>query len=286
MATLLRVAYEGTHFHGFARQHLGDGRPPVRTVQGELELALARIFKQPVITRGASRTDSGVHARGQLVALDPPFVIPPRGLLLGLASELPRDLIAVAAWDQPEHEGLAVVPRRQNLGKHYRYRIHSAQLRDPLRDRFEWHFPRVLDLPAMQAAAGRFVGRFDFAGFRASDCQARNTSRRIRSIDISATDLDLELEIPKDPGRLDPKSGRIVIDVRGDAFLKNMVRIMVGTLVAIGRGQFGPERIDEVLASGDRGRAGITAPARGLELVEVIWPSSWPPPGRDQRPDE
>jgi tRNA pseudouridine38-40 synthase len=276
MATLLRVAYDGTDFHGYARQQAPEGQVPPRTVQGELEAALSRMHKQPITTRAASRTDAGVHARGQLVAFDPPFAIPPRGLLLGLASELPRDLIAFAAWEQPEVEGMTVEPRRQNLGKHYRYRIRTAQLRDPLHDRFEWHFPRSLDVAAMQAAASRFVGRFDFAGFRATDCQAKSTVRRMRSVEVSVPDLGPDA--PADPGRLDPTPGRIVVDVRGDAFLKNMVRIMVGTLVSIGRGQFGPERIDEVLASGDRTRAGTTAPARGLELIEVLWPSSWPAP--------
>jgi tRNA pseudouridine38-40 synthase len=277
MAMLLRVAYEGTDFHGFARQLAPEGTASPRTVQGELEATLARIYKQPIVTRAASRTDAGVHARGQLVAFDPPFTIPARGLLLGLASELPRDLIAIAGWEQPEHEGVAIEPRRQNLGKHYRYRIRSAPLRDPLRDRYEWHFPRPLDPIAMQAAAPRFVGRFDFAGFRAADCQAGSTIRRIRAVEIG---VELDGSGPVDPGRLEPPPRNIVIDVRGDAFLKNMVRIMVGTLVAIGRGQFGPERIDEVLASGDRARAGATAPARGLELVEVLWPETWPPPER------
>jgi tRNA pseudouridine38-40 synthase len=275
---LLRVAYDGTDFHGFAYHRAPKGEVAKRSVQGELEAALSRIYDQRMFIRSASRTDAGVHARGQVVAFDPPFVIPPRGLLLGLASRLPRDVIATAAWEQPEHEGVRIDPRRQNLGKHYRYRIRTGQLRDPLHDRFEWHFPRKLDLSVMQAAAGRFVGRFDFAGFRAADCQARNTIRRLRAVEVSA--VDLESESPIDLGRLEPTPARIVVDVRGDAFLKNMVRVIVGTLVAIGRGTFGPERIDEVLASGDRTRAGTTAPARGLELVEVLWPSSWPPPDR------
>lgn len=283
MAILLRVAYEGTDFHGFARQLGGEGQTASRTVQGELEAALARIYKQPIVTRAASRTDAGVHARGQLVAFDPPFAIPPRGLLLGLAAQLPRDLIAHAAWEQPELEGVRVEPRHQNLGKHYRYRIRAAPLRDPLQDRYEWHLARPLDTAAMQAAAAHFVGRFDFAGFRAADCQARNTIRRVRAVEVAIVALD---ETPADPGRLEPAARRITIDVRGDAFLKNMVRILVGTLVAIGRAQFGPERITEVLASGDRTRAGSTAPARGLELVEVMWPTSWPPPDRDADDDD
>ncbi|MFO7565754.1 MAG: tRNA pseudouridine(38-40) synthase TruA [Enhygromyxa sp.] len=268
--TLLRLAYDGTEFHGFARQ-VGPGAP-VRTVQGELEAALAKLYKQELRTRGASRTDAGVHARGQVVGFDPPFVIPPRGLLLGLAAGLPRDLIATAAWvlDEP-----GLDPRFANLGKHYRYRIRITSLRDPLSERYEWHLPRPVEVEAMRAAAPRLVGEHDFAGFRAADCQAKTTVRRIRSIEIRTQTLAELDSLSADPGRIDAADAIAVIeiDVRGDAFLKNMVRVIAGTLVAIGRGQFGPERIDEVLRSGDRSRAGSTAPAQGLTLMEVLWPA-------------
>jgi tRNA pseudouridine38-40 synthase len=271
MTTLLRLAYDGTEFHGFARQlDPGDASRTVRTVQGELEAALAKLYKQEIRTRGASRTDAGVHARGQVVGFEAPFVIPPRGLLLGLAAGLPRDLIASAAWLVNE----TVEPRFVNEGKHYRYRIRAANLRDPLTERFEWHLPRRLDVEAMRAAATLLIGEHDFAAFRATDCQAKTTVRRVRSIELR-TQTVAELEpLAGDPGRVDPADAIAVIeiDVRGDAFLKNMVRIITGTLVAVGRGQFGSERIDEVLRSGDRTRAGSTAPAQGLTLMEVYWP--------------
>jgi tRNA pseudouridine38-40 synthase len=272
MTTLLRLGYDGTEFHGFARQlDAGDAARSVRTVQGELEAALAKLYKQEIRTRGASRTDAGVHARGQVVGFDPPFVIPPRGLLLGLAAGLPRDLIASAAWVVEE----TLDPRFVNEGKHYRYRIRLTSLREPLSARFEWHLPRRVDVEAMRAAAARLVGEHDFAGFRATDCQAKSTVRRVRSIELH-TQTVAELDpLVGDPGRVDPAEAIAVIeiDVRGDAFLKNMVRIITGTLVAVGRGQFGPERIDEVLRSGDRTRAGSTAPAQGLTLMEVFWPA-------------
>lgn len=269
MTTLLRLTYDGTDFHGFARQ-TGSGEP-VRTVQGELEAALARLYKQAIRTRGASRTDAGVHARGQIVGFDAPFEIPPRGLLLGLAAGLPQDLIASAAW-VVEQPGLD--PRFANLGKHYRYRVRISNLRDPLTERFEWHLPRRLEVEAMRAAAPRLIGEHDFAGFRAADCQAKTTVRRIRSIEIRTQTLAEVDPLAREPGRIDAADAIAVIeiDVRGDAFLKNMVRVIAGTLVAIGRGQLGPERIDEVLQSGDRTRAGSTAPAQGLTLIEVLWP--------------
>ena len=287
MATLLRLAYDGTDFHGFARQggaaERAPGRAgPVRTVQGELEAALSRIYKQEVRTRGASRTDAGVHARGQLVGFDPPFEIPPRGLLLALASKLPRDLIASAAWEAEDLDGKPLDPRFHNLGKLYRYQIRAASLRDPLRERFEWHLSKPVDLEAMRAAAGAFVGEHDFAGFRAADCQAKSTRRCVRAVELRARTLAQVDPLVGDPSRLDGAElpAQIEVDVRGDAFLKNMVRIMVGTLVAIGRGQFGAERIAEVLDSGERPRVGPTAPARGLTLVEVMWPERWPAEGR------
>jgi tRNA pseudouridine38-40 synthase len=271
MTTLLRLAYDGTEFHGFARQlDASDSTRSVRTVQGELEAALAKLYKQEIRTRGASRTDAGVHARGQVVGFDPPFVIPPRGLLLGLASGLPRDLIASAAWVVDE----TLDPRFVNEGKHYRYRIRLSSLRDPLTERFEWHLPRRVDVEAMREAAARLVGEHDFAAFRATDCQAKTTVRRVRSIELRTITIAELDPLAGDPGRVDPADGLAVIeiDVRGDAFLKNMVRIITGTLVAVGRGQFGPERIDEVLRTGDRTRAGSTAPAQGLTLIEVYWP--------------
>lgn len=270
MAMLLRVAYDGTDFHGFARQ------AGIRTVQGVLEDALAIIYKQPIVTRGASRTDAGVHARGQVVAFDPPFEIPSRGLLLGLAAALPADMIASAAWTVADPDGEPLNPRFHNLGKHYRYRIRATKLRDPISARIEWHLPRPLDIGRMREAAPKLIGEHNFAAFRAVDCQARHTVRCVRAIELSVRSLAELDPLAAETGRIDEPDAPAVIelDVRGDAFLKNMVRIMVGTLVAIGRGQFGPERIDELLKDGDRTRAGQTAPAHGLTLVEVLWPSA------------
>jgi tRNA pseudouridine38-40 synthase len=270
MAMLLRLAYDGTEFHGFARQ------PATRTVQGELEAALARIYKQAILTRGASRTDAGVHAHGQIVAFDPPLEIPPRGLLLALAAALPADLIASAAWLVDDPGGEPLNPRFHNLGKHYRYRIRATVLREPMSTRFEWHIPRPLDIERMREAAPSLVGEHDFAGFRATDCQAQNTVRRLRSVDLRVRTLAELDPMSADVGRIDDPHAHasIEIDVHGEAFLKNMVRIIVGTLVAIGHGRFGEERIAEILRDKERARAGQTAPPHGLTLVEVLWPAT------------
>lgn len=281
MSTLLRVAYDGAGFHGFARQAEGPGGP-VRTVQGQLEQALAVLYKQPVPTRGASRTDAGVHARGQLVAFEAPLAIPARGLARGLNGRLPPDVSVVAAWEQAGPDGGPVDVRHGNAGKHYRYRVRCTDARDPLAVRVQWQLRRRLDPAAMQGAAQAFVGTHDFGSFRGSGCQATTS---VRTIDDVTVRWGAEPQGPLlDPGRLDPAGhdggapGRgpdvVEIDVHGRAFLFNMVRIMVGTLVEVGLGRRPVGSVAELLARPDRRRAGITAPACGLTLVEVRWPSA------------
>ena len=170
MTVLLRVAYDGSDFHGFARQETA------RTVQGTLEAALAELYQGPIRTRAASRTDAGVHALGQIVGFTPTLAIPLRGLVLGLTGKLPRDIGVLAAWQCALPDGRAVDPRFYNLGKTYRYRIRCTPQRVPTSGRGEWHVAQPLDVAAMQAAARLFVGEHDFAGFRASSCQARTSS--------------------------------------------------------------------------------------------------------------
>ena len=270
MSVVLRLAYDGTDFHGFARQRSRPDGRPLPTVQGALEGALAGLYGAPIVTRGASRTDAGVHARGQVVAFDPPFSIPARGLLLGLAARLPATVVATSAWEEAGPDGGPLEPRHHNLGKRYRYVVRCAGLRDPLRQRFEWHRPRRLDLAAMRDAAARLVGEHDFASFRAAACQAKTTIRQIDAVTVTAADDGERLGDPAlvDGGPCD----RVIIDVHGQAFLHNMVRIIAGTLVEIGDGRRAPAAIDAALAARERRSAGITAPAQGLTLLEVRWP--------------
>jgi tRNA pseudouridine38-40 synthase len=254
VSVLLRVAYDGTDFHGFARQR---GTEP-RTVQGELERALAALYGEAVTVRGASRTDAGVHALGQLVAFDPPRAIPAAGVAKALADRLPRDLTVTAAWEEPDAD-----PRRGNLGKRYRYRIRCTRADDPLTARWEWHHGRPLDGPAMQQAAWRLLGTHDFASFRAAGCQATTTCRTLSAVDV--TWRPCPTGIASDRGRLGEDGGdaaRVEVVVEGTAFLYNMVRIIVGTLVEVGRGRRDAAWIDEVLAARERGAAGPTAPAQ------------------------
>ena len=283
MTVLVRLAYDGTDFHGFARQasggvaaESGEARP-LRTVQGELEAALAGLYRQPVRTRGASRTDAGVHALGQIVGFEAPLEIPARGVLLGLQGRLPRDLAVLAVWQATLADGGEVDPRFWNLGKCYRYRIRTGARRLPQTARGEWHLPRGrLDVAAMHAAAQHFVGEHDFAGFRAAGCQARTTVRRMQAVTVRGEATRDEL--PADPPCLvDDPAAIVEVEVRGEAFLQNMVRIMVGTLVEVGLGRRPPDCVAELLARPERQRSGATAPPEGLTLVEVLWPTTWPP---------
>ena len=237
----LVVEYDGTTLCGWQRQANGP------TVQQHLEEALARLLVHEVSVVGASRTDAGVHARGQVASFRTERAIPLHGIRRGLNSLLPAMIAVRAAEDVSED----FHPRFSATGKHYRYTILARPDRSPRwRDR-AWHVPEPLELARMQAAAEPLLGEHDFAAFRAAGCTARTTRRRIDDITIEAD------------------GERVLVDVRGNAFLRAMVRIVVGTLVEVGIGRREVAQVAEILASLDRTRAGITAPAQGLELMEV-----------------
>ena len=248
----LRVEYDGTGLSGWQRQDNGP------TVQGHLEAALAKLLQHPVSVTGASRTDAGVHARGQVASFRTERAVPLHGIRRGLNSMLPDQIAVAEAVEAPDD----FHPRFSATGKHYRYLLLTRGERDPRwRDR-AWHHPAALDREAMRAAAAALIGEHDFAAFRAAGCTAKRTVRRIDRIEI----LDLPGDLPGDAATA---SGLLAVDVRGNAFLRNMVRIVVGTLAEVGRGRRHAAEVAEILASKDRTKAGLTAPAHGLELVEV-----------------
>lgn len=240
----LLVEYDGTDLCGWQRQANGP------TVQGHLEAALAQLLSHEVAVAGASRTDAGVHASGQVASFHTERPIPLHGIRRGLNSLLPPAIAVVEAVDA----GDEFHPRFSATGKHYRYLVWTRGERSPRwRDR-AWHHSAPLDLAAMQHGAEALIGEHDFAAFRAAGCTALRTIRRIERIDIAALPGCPEL---------------VAIDVRGNAFLRNMVRILVGTLIEVGNGRRPVAQVAEILASKDRTRAGMTAPAHGLELVSV-----------------
>jgi tRNA pseudouridine38-40 synthase len=246
----LVVEYDGTGLSGWQRQANGP------TVQGHLEAALGKLLAHDVAVAGASRTDAGVHARGQVASFHTERAIPLHGIRRGTNSLLPDAIAIVEATEAAD----GFHPRFSATGKHYRYLVCTRADRSPRwRDR-AWHHPETLDRAAMREAAAALMGEHDFSAFRAAGCTAKTTVRRLDQ--IAVTDLPGDL-----PGDAEPSM--IAIDVRGNAFLRNMVRILVGTLVEVGQGRRTPAQVAEILASRDRTKAGITAPARGLELVSV-----------------
>lgn len=247
----LVVEYDGTALCGWQRQANGP------TVQGHLEAALGKLLAHEVAVVGASRTDAGVHARGQVASFRTERAIPLHGIRRGLNSLLPPAIAVTDAAEVPDD----FHPRFSATGKHYRYLVLTRSERSPRwRDR-AWHHPGALDLAAMRQAAAALIGERDFAAFRAAGCTAKRTVRRIEDIAIDAAKLE------EAPLSIDP--WLVAFDVRGNAFLRNMVRIVVGTLVEVGAGRRPVEQVAEILASRDRTRAGITAPPQGLELMSV-----------------
>ena len=243
-AVRLWLQYDGSDFHGLQRQAAG-----IRTVAGTLEDAWQRWLGEPVVLRASSRTDAGVHARRMPVLLRTASTVPARGLRLGLNARLPDDLRVLEADDMPADFDV----RSDAVGKRYLYRIQTGETALPLLRRHAWHVRGPIDVTAMQEAARHLVGIHDFSAFRAVGCTAASTLRHMREIAI------------------EPCESGVVLRVEGNAFLLNMVRIMAGTLVAVGQGRLRAADVPDILASGDRRRAGQTAPAHGLMLDDVFY---------------
>jgi len=242
----LDLAYDGTEFAGWQRQARG------RTVQGELEAALERIQGgKRAVVHGAGRTDAGVHARRQVAHVDLCARLDDGRLLHALRGVLAADLrpLALRAVDR------AFDARRDVVAKHYRYRLDRSAHGDPFARHYALHWPWRLDVGAMRDGLGRLVGRHDFGGFAAASCEALDRVRTVAAAELVESDGD-----------------GLWFRFSGPGFLTHMVRIMVGTLLEIGRGRLEPGVVDRILAAGDRALAGPTAPAHGLILWKIVYP--------------
>lgn len=244
---LLTIAYDGTNYSGWQVQ------PNGRAVQQVVEEALEQLLEEHVQVRSSGRTDAGVHANAMAAAFSTSRNLPLRAFVEGVNRFLPADVAVQSACVVPE----GFKPITMAHAKQYRYTIINSSVRSPLDRYYSWQVREALNLAAMEAAAARFVGSHNFAAFRASNCVAKTTVRRIDSVQITR------------------QGDRITIDVIGGGFLKNMVRVMVGTLVDVGKGRFVPSDIDRLLQSGDRREAGSTAPACGLCLIQVVYPEEF-----------
>ncbi|NQT32681.1 MAG: tRNA pseudouridine(38-40) synthase TruA [Candidatus Omnitrophica bacterium] len=237
----LTISYDGTNYRGWQLQKNGW------TLQAEIEKAIKKVFKKHHRLYAAGRTDTGVHARGQVAHFKTAGTVPAGKIKTALNSFLPEDIAIIKSEEVPGDFHARFNAKK----KHYRYYITTSRKRDPFGERYLWRIPYDLDVSLMRSEARKLLGTHDFRSFQASEKKERSSVRRITKIDIK-------------------KNGsQISIDIEADGFLYNMVRNIVGTLVDIGRGYSPPGSMQKILKSKDRREAGPTAPAKGLFLAEV-----------------
>ena len=237
----LIVAYDGTNYCGWQVQPNGI------TIQGELNRCLSELLGEEIETIGASRTDAGVHAMGNVAVLDTNTRIPGEKISYALNQRLPEDIRIQLSEEMP----LDFHPRYCDSVKTYEYRILNRRFPVPTERLYSYFYHYKLDVDKMRAATSYLIGRHDFASFCGSGAQVKSTVRTIRSIEIERYE------------------DMITIRISGEGFLYNMVRIIAGTLIEIGNGQYPPERMKKILDARDREYAGPTAPARGLTLLGI-----------------
>lgn len=241
MRYLLRVAYDGTGYSGWQIQ------PNDVTVEGKLKSALNTLLKGETELIGASRTDAGVHADGNVAVFDADTTIPAEKFKYALNNLLPEDIVVTESMQVAED----FHPRHCDSKKTYQYNILNTPLPDPNR-RHNTHFYRgSLNIDKMKQAAQYIIGEHDFNCFKAAGAQTETSVRTVYSLDIERN------------------NDVISITISGNGFLYNMVRIIAGTLIQVGAGRIAPEALETIIASRDRQQAGPTAPAKGLTLKRI-----------------
>lgn len=311
---LLRVAYDGTNYHGWQLQ------PNAATIEGELNRALCALTGEEIVVTGASRTDAGVHALGNVAVFDTTSRIPAEKFSYALNQRLPEDIVIQSSKQVADD----FHPRHCDCRKTYEYDILNRTFPLPAYRNTAYFLYGTLDIEAMQKACQAFLGEHDFASFCAAGAQVQTTVRTIYSLTVECRPLT-EAGTPVSPAsgeavnaadgkhgeqvqqaqsasgemlnaaagesdeqvqQAQPESGEtaipaaggtnagsadqlLTIRVKGNGFLYNMVRIIAGTLVEVGRGHIKPEEVAGIIAAKDRANAGPTAPARGLRLVEI-----------------
>jgi tRNA pseudouridine38-40 synthase len=237
----LTISYDGINYSGWQNQH---GK---RTIQGELQRAISELTGLFTKVNGASRTDAGVSALGQVAnfLIDSP--IPTENFVKAINHRLPKDIVVTEAVEADKTFDASASAK----SKLYRYTIFAGKKQNVLKTRNCWHRPAALDIAAMAAAAKLLIGEKDFKSFASAADTRENSVRTIFRCDVTAED------------------DWVYVDVQGDGFLYNMVRNIVGTLVEIGRGKWKPEKINQILEAKNRTAAGPIAPAEGLCLMWI-----------------
>lgn len=237
----LTVAYDGTNYCGWQIQPNGI------TVEAVLNQALSKMLKEEILVIGASRTDSGVHALGNVAVFDTNTTIPPERICHALNRRLPDDIVIMKSEEVPSDWH----PRYCDCTKTYEYHIVNTKIPIPTKRLTNYFVSYELNIDHMREAAAYLVGEHDFVSFCNVRTGVENTVRTIYALDIAADGEE------------------ITVTITGNGFLYNMVRIIVGTLIRVGRGFYKPEKVKEILEAKDRKAAGVTAPANGLMLVRI-----------------
>lgn len=237
----LTVEYDGTNFSGWQVQK------DKRTVQQEIEIALSKILKEEVNITGSGRTDAGVHALGQVCNFKTDKTIKPQELLFAINTMLPVDIVVTNVEEVEKGFNSRISAKK----KHYRYVINNSKFPSALNANREYHFKYFLDTEAMQMAADDLIGSHDFKAFSSSGCTVKDTTRTIHLLKIN---------------RL---GDRVIIDIVGNGFLYNMVRIIVGTLLDVGSGKLDICIMKNMLETKGRSLGGRTVGPEGLYLVDV-----------------
>lgn len=235
----LTVAYDGTNYHGWQIQNNGN------TIEAELNACLTRLLGCPTEVIGASRTDAGVHAMGNIAVFDTVSRMPAEKFAYAMNAGLPEDIRIQRSFEvRPDWH-----PRHCESRKTYEYRIYRGEFDFPIGRSYHHFTYRRLNVEAMNQAASYLVGEHDFKSFCQADAQLQTTVRTL-----------YQAEVTED-------GPYVLIHVCGNGFLYNMVRIIAGTLLEVGEGKRSPQSMQEVLEAADRSKAGPTAPAKGLMLV-------------------
>lgn len=256
MRIALGIEYDGTAYNGWQRQRTGDG------VQARVEAALTEVANEAIAVCCAGRTDTGVHASGQVVHFDTGSTRSDRSWLLGANTNLPDDI--AVTWARPVADDFHA--RFSAMSRSYRYVIRNCLVRPALDRHRAWWVYQELDAERMHAAAQDLHGKHDFSAFRAAGCQASTATREISSISVVRD------------------GEKLLFDVTANAFLQHMVRNITGTLVAIGSGDAAIGSMAAVLASRDRKKGGVAAPPHGLTLVNVAYPDDFELPKKVNMP--